>query len=192
MLRLFDRLPDSVTVNGKKYRLNLDYRNVLRMLEIMGRDDLLPDSKRWLSVRCVMRWMMPKDYESVYVAVITLLFGDDREQGGDRITSFKQDADLIRAAFWQEYGINLYRDRLHWFEFLTLIQNLPYGSKYTDVLSIRTREVPAPNKYNAKEREELLKAKSRFSIELTEEEKKAKYRELTHRTFMSLSQIKRR
>lgn len=190
MLRLFDRLPNSIRVGDKRYRLNLDYRNVLKMMDIMDRKDLLPEARRWHAVRCVVRWRVPRKFNELYIAVIGLLFDQGEEHGGDRITSFTQDADLIRAAFWQEYGVNLYRDKLHWFEFTALVRNLPSGNKYTDVLSIRTRDIPAPNKYNAKEREELMRMKARFSLELTEEEKKAKYKELTHSVFLSLSQMK--
>ena len=31
-MKLQDRLPDSVTVLGKRYKLDLDFRNVLRMM----------------------------------------------------------------------------------------------------------------------------------------------------------------
>ena len=189
MLKLYERLPDSVTVGGRNYRLDLDFRNVMKMMDIITNADLLPDSRDWHGLRCVLRGRMPRRYREVFNAVFRLLFGTDNHKGGEKITSFVQDADLIRAAFWQEYGINLYRDKLHWFEFMTLIGNLPSGSKYTDVLTIRTRDIPAPSKYNTKEREELMKMKAQFALDISEEERKKKYQEFTHNAFLSLSRM---
>ena len=34
-MKLFERLPDGVTVDGKHYKLNFDFRNVLKMLEVL-------------------------------------------------------------------------------------------------------------------------------------------------------------
>lgn len=189
MLRLYDNLPESVKIGRREYRLDLDFRRVLQMMEVMGRKDLLPDSRDWHALKCVLKGRMPRKYREVYTSVLLLLFGTEEHHGNDRITCFKQDADLIRAAFWQEYGINLFRDKLHWFEFIALIRNLPSGSKYTDVLTIRTREIPAPTKYNQREREELLKVKAQFALDMTEEERKRKYKEFTHNAFLSMSSM---
>ena len=88
-----------------------------------------------------------------------------------KITDFTQDADLIRAAFLQEYGINLYRDKLHWMEFSSLLAGLPDGNRYNDVLGIRARPMPAPTKYNAEERRWLAKAKADLALRLTDNER---------------------
>ena len=44
-----------------------------------------------------------------------------------------------------------------------------------DTIGIRVRELPAPTKYNAKEREWLLKAKASVALERPEEERIAQY-----------------
>ena len=189
MRKLYERLPDGITVNGRRYRLALDFRNVLRMMDVLERDDLLPGAREYHALRCVMK-RPPRDCGPMLGAVMRMLFGGDRKpSGGDRITSFVQDADMIRAAMWQEYGVNLYRDRLHWFEFVALLQNLPSGNRYTDVLGIRSQEIPAANRYNAKEREALMRAKAACALELTEEEKQAHYAQAVHQVFGSLERL---
>ena len=55
-MKLYERLPDSVTADGKKYRLDLDFRNVLRMIEILSRDDLIPAAREYLALKCVMKY----------------------------------------------------------------------------------------------------------------------------------------
>ena len=175
-MRLFERLPDSVTVNGKRYKCNFDFRNVLRMLEIMQRDDILPDARDYLCAKCVIsRRMPPKIVPAIYQALCSILFVKTPETGKKRLTSFEQDAGLIRSAFRQVYGIDLFRDKLHWLEFSELLQNIPEGNRYAEVLGIRARPLPAPTKYNAKEREWLMKAKQSVALHLTDKEQAAKY-----------------
>ena len=174
MLKLHERLPDSITVDGKRYKCNFDFRNVLRMLDIMQREDILPDARDYLCARCVCK-NAPKKAAKVYNALCAMLFPQTPETGGKRLTSYEQDAGLIRTAFRQVYGIDLFQDKLHWFEFVELIQNLPDGCRYEETIGIRARPMPAPTKYNQKEREWLLKAKQSVALHLTEKEQERKY-----------------
>ena len=175
-IRLYERIPDGVTVDGKFIPCDFDFRNVLKMLDIMQREDVYPSARDFLCVKCVAKHPRKiKNPSAAYKAIGDLLFEKTPDSGGERITSFEQDAPLIRAAFRQVYNIDLFRDRLTWFEFTELLHNLPEGNKYSDVLGIRARPLPAPTKYNQKEREWLLNAKQRFKIHLTEAEAAKKY-----------------
>lgn len=184
-MKLQDRLPDSVTVSGKRYRLDLDFRNVLRMMDIMARDDLLPTARTYLALKCIMR-RPPKNPGPVMNAVRGILFPAMKRADGKRLTSFEQDADLIRAAFRQAYGIDLYRDKLHWMEFQALLSALPEGSRYSEVLGIRAREMPAATKYNQAEREWLAKAKAACALEMSEDERERAYAEGVKSVFAGL------
>lgn len=172
-MKLFERLPDSVTVNGRRYRLDADFRNVLRMMEILARDDLIPTARTWLAVKCVIK-RPPRNAGEVLAAVRALLFPEHKTDG-KRLTSFEQDADLIRAAFRQAYGIDLYRDKLHWLEFTALLGALPEGSRYSEVLGIRARPMPKPTKYNQDERAWLANAKAACALEIDENERERTY-----------------
>lgn len=174
-MKLYERLPDSVTVNRRRYRLDLDFRNVLRMMDILGRRDLLPEARDYLALKCLMRHP-PRNAALVLDAVKGILFPEQKTtESGPRITSFEQDADLIRAAFRQNYGIDLYRDKVHWLEFTGLMGALPEGSKYTEVLGIRARPMPKPTKYNREERQALAKAKAHYALRLDGEEAEKTY-----------------
>ena len=165
-MKLFERLPDFVMVGRKRVRLDLDFRNVLRLMETLSRDDLMPDAREWLAVRWVCKHPRP----GTLAEVKKLLFPDAPKNEGKRVTSFEQDAPLIRAAFRQVYGINLWTDSLHWFEFTELLQGIPEGNRYAETIGIRVREMPTPTKYNAKEREWLARAKARVALKRTEKE----------------------
>jgi hypothetical protein len=96
---------------------------------------------------------------------------------------------MIRAAFRQAYGIDLYRDRLHWIEFSELLNAIPEGSRYAEVVGIRVRPMPAPTKWNAQEREWLMKAKADVAIHLSEKEQAKKYQEDVAKVFSGLMGI---
>lgn len=173
MLKLHERLPDSITVEGKRYKCDFDFRNVLKMLDIMQREDILPDARDYLCACCVCK--APKNASRIYNELCAMLFHSAPETGGKRLTSYEQDAALIRTAFRQVYGIDLFRDKLHWFEFTELLQFLPDGCRYEETIGIRARPMPVATKYNAKEREWLLKAKQSVALHLNDKEQERKY-----------------
>ena len=182
-MKLYDRLPNSVTVNGKRVKVNLDFRNVLKMLETLQRTDLMPEAREYKAAKYVCKRPRP----GVVEAVRALLFPDLKPQpNSKKVTSYEQDAWLIRAAFRQTYGIDLWRDKLHWLEFADLLHAIPEGTRYMETIGIRVREIPAPTKYNAKEREWLLKAKASVALETSEDERMDRYGEDVKNIFAAL------
>lgn len=187
-MKLQDRLPEGVTVDGRFYRLDFDFRNVLRMMEELDRDDVMPQARSYRALRCLTK-RPPRNAETVLAAVKALLFEQRPKKDAERVTDFVQDAGMIRAAFRQAYGIDLYRDRLHWIEFSELLNALPEGSRYTEVIGIRARPMPAATKWNAEERRWLLKAKADVALHLSEEEQAKKYESDVGKIFAGLMNI---
>ena len=181
-MKLYERLPDSVTVGRKRVRVDLDFRNVLRMLETLSRDDLTPEAREWLAGKCICKHPIP----GLIVEIKSLLFANPPKNDGKRITSFEQDAGLIRAAFRQVYGIDLWRDKLHWLEFTELLQGIPDGNRYAETIGIRVREMPSPTKWNAKEREWLAKAKASVALKRSEKEMEEDYQNSVKAIFDAL------
>lgn len=172
-MKLQDTLPNGVEVDGKFYKLDFEFRNVLKMIDVLDRDDLMPEAKAYNALHCLCKH--PKNVLKVCDAVKALLFKAPRKKGAQKATDFVQDAGLIRAAFRQAYGIDLYRDKLHWIEFTELLNAIPEGNRYSEVVGIRVRPIPAPTKWNQKEREWLMKAKQDVALELTDKERAERY-----------------
>lgn len=168
-MKMHETLPNGVTVNGKFYRMDFDYRNVLRMLERMERQDLTPEAWAWRVLRCVMS--RPRGNLLALVSETQkVLFGSAKKRDGEKLTDYDQDADLIRAAFFQAYGIDLWTEKMHWLKFTALLAGIPEGTRYSDVLSIRARPMPEPTKYNAEERANLARAKAEYAVKMSEKE----------------------
>ena len=172
-MRLQDRLPEGVEVDGRFYKMDFEFRNVLKMIEVLDRDDMMPEAKAYKALSFVQK--RPKNVVKVLEAVKGLLFKAPRKKGGQKVTDFIQDAGLIRAAFRQAYGIDLYRERLHWIEFTELLNAIPEGSRYSEVVGIRARPIPSATKWNQREREWLMKAKADVALEMSEKERAERY-----------------
>lgn len=186
-MKLQDRLPDGVEVRGKWVKLDFDFRNVLHMLDVLNNRDLIPEARNYLALKCLTRH--PRHVPETMAAVRTVLFiqGGDTEQ--KKLTDFEQDAPMIRTAFRQVYNIDLFRANLHWLEFIELLSNLPDGNRYMDVLGIRARPIPAPTKYNQKEREWLMKAKAAHALHMSDEEQERYYEKAVQNVFSGLLKL---
>ena len=179
-----DTLPDGVTVDGRFYRLDFDFRNVLRMIDILDDDDLMPDAQEYNAVRCLTKH--PRNVHKVLEAVKALLFDHSPKKDSQKVTDFVQDAGMIRAAFRQAYGIDLYTEKLHWIAFTELLNAIPEGNRYAEVVGIRARPIPAPTKWNAEERQWLLKAKAEYAIHLSDKEQQRRYQDDVAKVFSGL------
>lgn len=177
-MRLYEQPCSSVTVGRRKYRLRLTYTRVLFALDAV-RDPLLTDEDRVrLMLRLLVRGRIPtrrKRRAALLDAVTEQIDREHRPSGGPPVMSLTQDAPLIYAAFRQAYGIDLHAVDLPWATFCELLSGLPEGTRFCEVVALRSRPVPPPDKHNARYREELLRAKAAVALERTEEERDATY-----------------
>jgi hypothetical protein len=183
-MRLQDRLPDGVTVDGKFYKLDFDFRNVLNMMHELTREDVMPEAMVYRALKCLTKH--PKNVDKVLAAVNDLLFDNEPKRDAQKLTDFEQDAGLIRAAFRQAFNIDLYRDRLHWLEFVELLNAIPEGSRYSEVIGIRAKPIPAATKWNAEERQWLMKAKADVALRLSDDEQSKQYDKDVEKIFTGL------
>lgn len=183
-MKLQDTLPDGVTVDGRFYKLDFDFRNVLRMIDILDDDDLMPDAQEYNAIRCLTKH--PRNVHKVLEAVKALLFDHSPKKDSQKVTDFVQDAGMIRAAFRQAYGIDLYTEKLHWIAFTELLNAIPEGNRYAEVVGIRARPIPAPTKWNQEERQWLLKAKTEYAIHLSDKEQQRRYQDDVAKVFSGL------
>ena len=179
-MKLYETLPDRVKVGRRTYKVNLGFRNVLRMMDVLDREDLMPEAATYLALKCVMRHV-PRECGEIMKAVSELCFASGKKKktaSGPRLTSYTQDAGMIRAAFLQVYGIDLWTADLHWLAFRDLMEGLPSeGPRYSEIISIRGRPMPKPTKFNADERKWLQEAKKAYALDMTEAETETKYQQ---------------
>ena len=176
-MRLNERLVYKIRVGKRTYRLKPDFRNVLQMFDILNDKSLTEAARIDLAARCIVK-RPPRnlrDQLAVFLTARAALTNTPKKPGGEKVTDFEQDADMIRAAFRQAYGIDLFREKLHWQEFTELLNNLPSGTRYADIIEIRAKPLPEATKWNGKQRQALIEAKMKFAVGKTEDEVKKGY-----------------
>ena len=183
-MRLQDGLPEGVTVDGKFYKCDFDFRNVIEMMNILARNDLIDGAREYNALKCIMKH--PRNTKKVLAAVKELLFTSKPQTNTQKVTDFEQDAGLIRAAFMQAYGIDLYNDRIHWIMFRELLNAIPEDTRYAYVVGIRARPIPAATKYNQSEITWLVNAKASVALDIPEDEQKANYEKQVQNIFNGL------
>lgn len=172
MITLASELPYEITYRGQKYKLCPAFDNVLRMLD--ATEGLDPIDQIDVGLHFLIDGDYPLD-ENLYAACIELITPQHKGLANNNGPSFdfKQDAPYIYASFRQAYHLDLFEQqgKMHWWTFMSLLTGLPSNTKFCEVVSIRTRPLPEPNKHNAKERMELIRLKQAYALTLSEEQK---------------------
>lgn len=169
MGNIFTPLPYHVRENGRIYTLTPWFDNVLQMYQaIEGLDS-------WDKPEVMLSYLVKQKVKpslELLQAVSGVLFTPSKG-GGDKAFDFVQDSPLIYAAFMQAYGMDLVEQqgKLHWWKFQSLLNGLPSNTRFSEIVSIRMKPIPAPTKYNKEEREELMRLKAVYALNLTSKER---------------------
>ena len=172
-MNVYDPYPETVTVDGEEIRVNLAFDRVLKALDVQNMDDLTQADK--LDLQCKL--LLPEPPESITqkVKALTAIFDMfPKGDSGDRHLDFHQDAKLIRSAFLR-IGIDLTQSHMHFFQFLELLGDLPTDCALMRVIEIRQKPVPKLTESNKEYVAELMKAKARCAIEMSDEERRARF-----------------
>lgn len=180
-MNIYDPYPDTIeTESGRVYRVNLAYDRVLKCLDTDANEPGLTRADR-LAVKCA--WLLdeserlPDDPEE-QVQIVNAVFDlfPKGESSGERFLDFHQDAAKIRSAFFR-IGVDLTKQKIHFFQFLELLADLPKDTALMRTIEIRQRPIPQATKDNAEQIAALLKAKERVALKISEEERRAHFME---------------
>ena len=169
MGNIFTPLPYEVREKGRIYTLTPSFDNVLQMYQAIENLD------SWDKPEVMLSYLVKQKVKpslGLLKAVSDVLFTPSKG-GGDKAFDFVQDSPLIYAAFMQAYGMDLVEQqgKLHWWKFQSLLNGLPSNTRFSEIVSIRMKPIPAPTKYNKEEREELMRLKAAYAINLTSKER---------------------
>ena len=180
-MNIYDEYPTSVQVDGKTYQLDLSYDNVLRVLDIQ--DDHLLTAVDRIEAQCVLllargKRDIPQSLQARQrlLNAVFELFPKPENSTGERYIDFHQDAQMIRTAFFR-IGVDLLKDRIHIFQFLELLADLPSDTALMRTVEIRQKPIPKPTKDNAEQIAALQKAKARVAIKMSEDEWRKRFAE---------------
>lgn len=160
---LYQRPPYWVTVGKRRYRLRPYFNRVLAAVDVLQDENLVMRDK--IDTANALLYRIPrKGRPDLLEAALTLLLGKGRGGKSEPVFDFGQDAGYIYAAFRQAYGIDLFRARLHWWEFVALFESLPDNTRMAQIINIRSQPIPARNRYNGESVQHLMRQKALFAL----------------------------
>lgn len=138
---LTDRLPSVVTVGGKRYQVETDYRAAVsfELLVDSGEENLYT-----LLAPFYPHGIPDNIEEAVDAALWFYQCGEEvpektkKTESKPRSYSFEVDAEVIFADFWHFYNVDLSNESLHWWTFCALLAGLPDDSGYKQRVYYRT------------------------------------------------------
>ena len=156
---LMDRLPYTVAIAGRQIPINTDYRTGIYFEQVLN-DPGKPDDEKLGTILQLYYgediFPLLTDMETVQEALDmimwfyrcgtdeTALTGTGEESSGKEPPfSYEHDAPYIYAAFMETYGIDLARNRPHWWKFRALFLGLPETTQFCRIMGYRTMEIPA-------------------------------------------------
>ena len=174
---LYQPFPESVMINGKAYRIITDFREYIKLLELLNDDDVSAEEKYVL----IMQWFLDvpdepfRDCITALADFITMKEQnpkreedeEDEESGeeekGKQIISYALDAQYILSGFLECYGIDLSTiPYMHWWKFQMLIHGMNENCELKKRMSYRSID---PNKIKDKdERERIRKIQRQIAI----------------------------
>lgn len=186
---LTDSLPHLVNIAGIKFPINWDFRASVKfeMLienpEIDEKNKLLQSLLIYYPIASLTKKEIEQDADSrnlfeffeshmeeAYKSIIDFYAGKDekadiksqaKSKEGIRTYSFKYDDALIFASFWQQYGINLSKEKIHWWLFRTLLLNLQDSTPMGRVMMYRCMNT---SKMPKEQRQEYESLKRKFAL----------------------------
>lgn len=179
-MKLYEQPCAAVTVGHRTYKLRLTYDRVLFVLDAINNPLLTDPDRLRLALGLLMRGRVPRSLsmqEQLLDAILAEINLQSKERNGPPVMSLTQDAPLIHAAFRQAYGIDLQRVDLPWATFCELLSGLPEDTRFCEVVAIRARPIPPPDKHNARYIEDLMKAKASVALELTPEQRESSFQD---------------
>lgn len=174
--------PEYAEINGKRYKINTDYRVAIECNEI-SKDETIGDYERALAIIFKLfgeeGLNSTADYEMLLEkAKIYLLCGEEYEDDGkEPDMDFVQDMKYIRTSFRSDYGIILGEQNMHWWEFMELLNGLSNSELgdccvFNRIRNIRTMDTKGIT--DRKTLEEIAKQKKRFALNKKEPTEKQK------------------
>lgn len=137
--------PTKANVNGKLYDINTDYRVALECFRIIE-DPFVGDTERALAIIYKLFGFIPKDDELrafLEKAEKYLSMGKtaDEQKKKPKDFDFNNDMQYIIPSFRSDYHIDIVNEKMHYYEFCTLISGFTDKSLMNRVRDIRNYDI---------------------------------------------------
>lgn len=195
MFSLYQKINDVLEIEGEEYQINASFDVILKVIELFEEEKISEKHKLNIALKLlfgpdseILKYELVRKVE-IYNNIFEKYIKDDQSVKPvryDRLGnvmpepkddskpnySLRYDASYIYASFLQAYGMDLHNQCgiLHWFKFKALLEGLPEGTKFRQVVSIRMWKPASPDDNYEREMRELQQLYALPGQEFDEEE----------------------
>lgn len=174
-----ENLPRSIIIGEANYPIRTDFRTWIKVESIL-KDSNIPEGFKlsMIYIICDLFYenenISNEDIDAIFDGIFSFWrmykpINKKAKISNDIAYSYDNDFDLIVSAFKQQYGINLFSDDMHWFEFKSLFDGLSESTMFRKIVGYRTVDLTKVPKEQKKEYAEL---KEFYRIDESVENKK--------------------
>lgn len=160
---ILDGFPDEYA----GYLIRTDFRIGMQISEALNDVNLAEPEKLITAMRLLYGNGIPADSSVAESGLRWFMSGGRDDSDEDQTGSgkpptfdFEQDNRLVYSAFRARFGIDLTRERIHWFAFLAMLGDIG-GCSLSDIIGIRSADL---SKMSDEQRRQYAELQSRYRI----------------------------
>lgn len=186
--------PKYVEVNGRKYKINTDFRYAIKCNKIAN-DETIGDFERALGILCTLFGEESLNHQEDYNRLLELAkkylcCGKELENTKEEPDmDYVEDYDYIITSFQSDYSINLDEEEMHWWKFYKLLGGLSNSELGNCCILNRVRNLrnfDLKNIKDEKERQKIKEAKDRVALKKTKRQASDKQQESAIKLYEAL------
>lgn len=133
---------DGLPTEYKGYLIRTDFRIGMQISEALSDVNLAYPEKMAAALQLLYGNGVPHDRETAENGLWWFMRGGAEDEdmpertSGKKVFDYEQDNRLVYSAFRARFGIDLTRERLHWFAFLAMLSDVG-GCSLADIMEIR-------------------------------------------------------
>lgn len=171
---MFNMLLDPLPGDYEGWLIRTDYRIGMQIALCLQDEELSENDRLLVALSLLYGNGIPPLETAVNGLSWFLRCGEEpREEpaGGRQVFWFDFDHARIMASFRQTFGLELHRERLHWFEFRAMLESLDEDSALSHAIQVRGTSTA---NMKGKQRSDFERLKQRLSprVKYTEEEQR--------------------
>lgn len=177
---LTDTLPDCAVIGTKSYPIDTDFKTWIKFTQMIEHyTDIIELMTETIILCFKSKSELPPDLEAAFVGLVKFCVGNETVGGhaggvsGKRIYDFEYDSDLIYAAFYHDYNINLNTAHMHWYEFKSLLTGLHKDNMFCEIMGYRSIDLSTIKDKEQHKFYKKMKHKFKLPDMRTEEQKDA-------------------
>lgn len=159
--------PEYAEIDGKEYKIDTNYDVALKCFEVID-DEEIDNYERVIAIIYLLFDFIPEDNDLLIKlfdkAKLYLQCGktDEQQTKNKKDMDFIQDRGLINASFMYDYKIDLSKTKIHFWQFIELIEGLSENCSLNRVREIRNYDLSEEK--DAKRRKKIEDAKKALAL----------------------------